>query len=131
MSRSLKHSTLIVQVNFTDLTRLSWDTDDSTSIDCISRKIVLDCPSSQVYLRNDQLVKDALPLLGWVHLLRGLLNLSPLERWTPHQAILHPFVTEQHFTGDWNPPGTGIRKAHGGGEYHDLKKSAQGNQWFK
>ncbi|CDR38934.1 CYFA0S02e08944g1_1 [Cyberlindnera fabianii] len=66
-----------------------------------------------------------------VHLLKGLLNLSPLERWTPHQAILHPFVTEQHFTGDWNPPGTGIRKAHGGGEYHDLKKSAQGNQWFK
>ncbi|KAH3665755.1 hypothetical protein OGAPHI_003943 [Ogataea philodendri] len=38
------------------------------------------------------------------HFLHGVLNLNPLERWTPHEAILHPFITEQPFTGVWNPP---------------------------
>jgi dual specificity protein kinase YAK1 len=40
-----------------------------------------------------------------VHLLRGLLNLSPLQRWTPQQAILHPFITGEKFMGKWSPPG--------------------------
>lgn len=40
-----------------------------------------------------------------LHFLSGILNLNPLERWTPQQASLHPFVTNQPFTGEWFPPG--------------------------
>ena len=40
------------------------------------------------------------------HFLQGLLNLNPLERWTPPQAAMHPFITQQEFTGEWYPPGT-------------------------
>ncbi|GAV48706.1 hypothetical protein ZYGR_0N01100 [Zygosaccharomyces rouxii] len=41
-----------------------------------------------------------------IHFLRGVLNINPLERWTPQQASMHPFVTQQPFTGEWYPPGT-------------------------
>lgn len=40
------------------------------------------------------------------HFLGGILNLNPLERWTPQQASLHPFITQQPFTGEWYPPGS-------------------------
>lgn len=72
-----------------------------------------------------------------VNLLRGLLNLNPLERWTPQQAILHPFITEQKFTGEWNPPGTGLRNINAtnnenNGDFNDMKTSAKsGNKWYK
>jgi len=36
----------------------------------------------------------------------GLLNLNPLERWTPQQAKQHPFITGEPFTQPWVPPGT-------------------------
>ncbi|QLL33767.1 hypothetical protein HG536_0F00920 [Torulaspora globosa] len=40
------------------------------------------------------------------HFLQGILNLNPLERWTPQQASMHPFITQQAFTGEWYPPGS-------------------------
>lgn len=40
------------------------------------------------------------------HFLQGILNLNPLERWTPQQASMHPFITQQVFTGEWYPPGS-------------------------
>lgn len=39
-----------------------------------------------------------------VHFLKGVLNISPLERWTPHEAIHHPFITGEEWTGSWSPP---------------------------
>ncbi|KAH7586487.1 Serine/Threonine protein kinases active-site signature [Nakaseomyces glabratus] len=41
-----------------------------------------------------------------IHFLKGILNLNPLERWTPQQAAMHPFITQQPFTGKWFPPGS-------------------------
>ena len=35
--------------------------------------------------------------------LRGLLQLNPLERWSPQQAKLHPFITGEKWTGPYNP----------------------------
>lgn len=40
------------------------------------------------------------------HFLGGILDLNPLERWTPQQASAHPFITQQTFTGEWYPPGS-------------------------
>jgi dual specificity protein kinase YAK1 len=41
---------------------------------------------------------------AFIDFAQGLLNLNPLERWTPKQAKLHPFITQQKFTGPFVPP---------------------------
>ena len=33
----------------------------------------------------------------------GLLNMNPLERWTPQQAKQHPFITGEPYTQPWQP----------------------------
>lgn len=39
-----------------------------------------------------------------IHFLTGVLNINPLERWSPNEAILHPFITGEIWTGEWSPP---------------------------
>jgi dual specificity protein kinase YAK1 len=39
-----------------------------------------------------------------IHFLKGVLNISPLERWTPYEAIHHPFITGERWLGSWSPP---------------------------
>ena len=41
---------------------------------------------------------------AFIDFVRGLLNINPLERWSPQQAKLHPFITQQKFTGAFVPP---------------------------
>lgn len=41
---------------------------------------------------------------SFIDFVKGLLNLNPLERWTPQQAKMHPFITQQKFTGPFVPP---------------------------
>lgn len=43
---------------------------------------------------------------AFIDFAQGLLNLNPLERWTPAQAKLHPFITQQKYTGPFVPPMT-------------------------
>lgn len=52
-------------------------------------------------IEQEMLDRDCL-----THFLTGILHLNPLERWTPQQASMHPFVTQQPFTGEWYPPGS-------------------------
>lgn len=40
----------------------------------------------------------------FTHFLLGLLNLDPQQRWDPEQAKLHPFITGEHFVGEFHPP---------------------------
>jgi dual specificity protein kinase YAK1 len=40
---------------------------------------------------------------AFIDFAQGLLNLNPLERWTPNQAKLHPFITQQKYTGPFVP----------------------------
>jgi hypothetical protein len=42
--------------------------------------------------------------LAFIDFLKGLLQLNPLERWSPQQARSHPFVTGEKFTGPFTPP---------------------------
>lgn len=42
--------------------------------------------------------------LSFINFLQGLLNLNPIERWSPHQAKLHPFITGEPFLGNFIPP---------------------------
>jgi dual specificity protein kinase YAK1 len=41
---------------------------------------------------------------AFIDFAQGLLNLNPLERWTPAQARLHPFITQAKYTGPFIPP---------------------------
>lgn len=42
--------------------------------------------------------------VAFIDFVRGLLTTNPLERWTPQQAKLHPFITQQKFTQPFVPP---------------------------
>ena len=42
--------------------------------------------------------------LAFIDFVRGLLNINPLERWSPQQAKLHPFITQSKFTQPFVPP---------------------------
>jgi len=42
--------------------------------------------------------------IAFIDFVRGLLTTNPLERWTPQQAKLHPFITQQKFTQPFIPP---------------------------
>jgi dual specificity protein kinase YAK1 len=42
--------------------------------------------------------------VAFIDFVRGLLNINPLERWSPQQAKLHPFLTQQKYTGPFVPP---------------------------
>ncbi|KAG0668879.1 dual specificity protein kinase yak1 [Maudiozyma exigua] len=63
-------------------------------------KIPKNIQHSQELIEQEMASRECL-----LHFLTGILNLNPLERWTPQQASLHPFVTNQPFTGEWFPPG--------------------------
>ena len=38
-------------------------------------------------------------LLSFIHFLKGLLNIDPQLRWNAKQALRHPFITGEKFTG--------------------------------
>ena len=40
---------------------------------------------------------------SFIDFVKGILNLNPLERWTPHQARRHPYLTGEPFTAPFNP----------------------------
>ena len=40
---------------------------------------------------------------SFVDFLSGLLRYNPLQRWTPQQALQHPFITQKAFLGPFNP----------------------------
>ncbi|KAF9793293.1 kinase-like domain-containing protein [Thelephora terrestris] len=40
---------------------------------------------------------------SFIDFCQGLLNLNPVERWTPQQARQHPFITGEKFTKSWSP----------------------------
>lgn len=42
--------------------------------------------------------------LAFIDFLQGILNLNPIERWSPQQAKQHPFVTGEKYTGPFQPP---------------------------
>jgi dual specificity protein kinase YAK1 len=54
-------------------------------------------------MTDDEVEHEMQNRLAFVDFVRGLLNLNPFERWTPHQAAGHPFITEAPFKGPYVP----------------------------
>ncbi|KAJ3257905.1 dual specificity protein kinase yak1 [Boothiomyces macroporosus] len=46
---------------------------------------------------------------SFIDFLSGLLRLNPLERWTPQQALQHPFITQKPFVEPYSPISTPSR----------------------
>ncbi|KAJ3473237.1 hypothetical protein NLI96_g13082 [Meripilus lineatus] len=40
---------------------------------------------------------------SFIDFCQGLLNMNPIERWTPQQARMHPFITGEKWTKPWTP----------------------------
>lgn len=60
--------------------------------------------------------------------MHGLLNLNPLERWSPAQARTHPFITQQKFTGPFVPAASLGLIAGGGSGKEGARSPAPGVQ---
>ncbi|KAI9683094.1 MAG: dual specificity protein kinase yak1 [Trizodia sp. TS-e1964] len=55
-------------------------------------------------MKQAEIDKEMNNRVAFIDFVRGLLNINPLERWSPQQAKLHPFITQQKFTGPFVPP---------------------------
>ncbi|KAG0196497.1 Homeodomain-interacting protein kinase 3 [Mortierella sp. GBA30] len=66
--------------------------------------IINSYPMMKKGMTQKELEKEMMIRNSFINFLQGLLNLNPIERWSPHQAKLHPFVTGEPFTGNFIPP---------------------------
>ncbi|KAF7955434.1 uncharacterized protein EAE97_000693 [Botrytis byssoidea] len=55
-------------------------------------------------MKPNEIEREMNNRVAFIDFVRGLLNINPLERWSPQQAKLHPFITQQKFTGPFVPP---------------------------
>ncbi|KAI8605804.1 hypothetical protein EDD21DRAFT_362770 [Dissophora ornata] len=66
--------------------------------------IVNSYPMLKKGMTPKEIEKETISRQSFINFLQGLLNLNPIERWSPHQAKLHPFITGEPFTGSFIPP---------------------------
>eukprot|EP01018_Ginkgo_biloba_P029192 Gb_18180 [translate_table: standard] len=64
--------------------------------------IILNYPHRKK-MTEEELAKENQTRLSFIDFLRGLVQFDPVKRWTPGQAVQHPFVTEERFTGPYRP----------------------------
>ncbi|KAF2281531.1 kinase-like protein [Westerdykella ornata] len=68
--------------------------------------IIKNYPMPRKGMKPAEIEREMANREAFIDFAQGLLNLNPLERWTPNQAKLHPFITQQKFTGPFVPPMT-------------------------
>ncbi|CAG8571761.1 13206_t:CDS:2, partial [Ambispora leptoticha] len=67
-------------------------------------EIIQGYPITRKGLSQKDIDKEMQNRLAFIDFVQGLLNLNPIERWSPQQAKLHPFITGEKFTGKFIPP---------------------------
>ncbi|KAI8880502.1 kinase-like protein, partial [Backusella circina FSU 941] len=55
-------------------------------------------------MTTKEIEKEKQNRLAFIDFLQGLLNLNPIERWSPQQAKQHPFITGEKFIRPFRPP---------------------------
>ncbi|KAI8059038.1 kinase-like domain-containing protein [Gilbertella persicaria] len=58
----------------------------------------------KIQMTPKEIEKEKQNRLAFIDFLQGLLNLNPIERWSPQQAKKHPFITGEKFTAPFQPP---------------------------
>lgn len=71
----------------------------STKLD----EIIMNYPFPKPNMKPAEIEKEMQNRASLVDFVRGLLNINPFERWTPHQAAMHPFITESKFVAPFVP----------------------------
>ncbi|CCF42106.1 hypothetical protein CH063_02754 [Colletotrichum higginsianum] len=67
-------------------------------------EIIKSYPMPRKNMKQSEIDREMNNRIAFIDFVRGLLNINPLERWSPQQAKLHPFITQQKFTGPFVPP---------------------------
>lgn len=76
-------------------------------------EIILNYPLPKANMTNAEVEQEMQSRASFVDFVQGLLNMNPFERWTPHQAAMHPFITESRFAGPFVPGNKGRDKVPG------------------
>ncbi|KAI9709773.1 MAG: dual specificity protein kinase yak1 [Bogoriella megaspora] len=66
--------------------------------------IIRQYPMPRKNMKQHEIDREMQNRHSFIDFVRGLLNINPLERWTPQQARLHPFITQNKLTGPFVPP---------------------------
>lgn len=66
--------------------------------------IIKSYPLPRKNMKQNEIEREMANRNSFIDFVHGLLNLNPLERWSPQQAKLHPFITQQKFGGPFVPP---------------------------
>ncbi|KAG0156414.1 hypothetical protein PDIDSM_3592 [Penicillium digitatum] len=66
--------------------------------------IIRSYPMPRKNMKQAEVDRELNNRIAFIDFVRGLLSINPLERWSPQQAKLHPFITQQKFTGPFMPP---------------------------
>ncbi|KAK7515043.1 kinase-like domain-containing protein [Phyllosticta citriasiana] len=69
-------------------------------------EIIKNYPMPRKNMKPAEIEREMANRNAFIDFAQGLLNLNPLERWTPNQAKMHPFITQQKFSGPFVPPMT-------------------------
>ncbi|KAJ5096130.1 hypothetical protein NUU61_005486 [Penicillium alfredii] len=67
-------------------------------------EIIRSYPMPRKNMKQAEVERELNNRVAFIDFVRGLLTINPLERWSPQQAKLHPFITQQKFTGPFVPP---------------------------
>ncbi|KAF2145020.1 uncharacterized protein K452DRAFT_295577 [Aplosporella prunicola CBS 121167] len=67
-------------------------------------EIIKNYPMPRKNMKPAEIEREMANRTAFIDFAQGLLNLNPLERWTPNQAKMHPFITQAKFTGPFVPP---------------------------
>ncbi|KAJ5935547.1 hypothetical protein N7466_005094 [Penicillium verhagenii] len=67
-------------------------------------EIIRSYPMPRKNMKQNEVERELNNRVAFIDFVRGLLSIDPLERWSPQQAKLHPFITQQKFTGPFVPP---------------------------
>ncbi|KAK4687922.1 dual specificity protein kinase YAK1, partial [Tremellales sp. Uapishka_1] len=65
--------------------------------------IIMEYPFSRKNSKQSEIDKEMATRRAFVDFVGGLLNLDPIQRWSPQQAAKHPFITGEKYTGPFEP----------------------------
>ncbi|KAK3712939.1 dual specificity protein kinase yak1 [Vermiconidia calcicola] len=65
--------------------------------------IIRNYPMPRKGMKQNEIEREMANREAFIDFVHGLLNINPLERWSPQQARTHPFITQQKFTGPFQP----------------------------
>ncbi|OAV88453.1 CMGC/DYRK/YAK protein kinase [Puccinia triticina 1-1 BBBD Race 1] len=92
--------------------------------------IISQYPVIRKGMKPADLEKEKQNRIAFIDFVKGLLNINPIERWSPQQARLHPFILGEPLREPYVPmkSGFGPVSNHGGDRVMELAQKGYGHQ---